>query len=191
MADPTAFRGIIEFFGKIGVYDVILPFLLVFTLVFALLEKTKVLGTEEVGGHKYTRKNLNAMMAFVMAFLVIASSRLVEVLSKISANVVVLLLAVVLFLLLIGSFYKEGEPVFLEGNWKWFFMLIMFAGIVIIFLDAMGWLDTFWGFVSEGTGGNAVGSIILVVVVILFMIYIVKEPNAGGGHGSSGSSGGH
>jgi hypothetical membrane protein len=128
------------------------------------------------------------MVAFVMSFLVIASSRLVEIISTISANVVVLLLSVVMFLLLIGSFYKEEEGVFLEGNWRWFFMAVMFVGIVIIFLDAMGWLDTFWEFVSQGTGGNAVGSIVLVVIVILFMIFIVKEPKGESGSGSSKSS---
>ena len=35
MAEESAFRGVIEFFGVIGVYDIVLPFLLVFTIVFA------------------------------------------------------------------------------------------------------------------------------------------------------------
>ena len=38
----TPFREILEFFTRIGVFDVVLPFLLVFTIVFALLERTKV-----------------------------------------------------------------------------------------------------------------------------------------------------
>ena len=45
MVEQSVFRGIIEFFEKIGIYDVVLPFLLVFTIVFAILEKTKVFGT--------------------------------------------------------------------------------------------------------------------------------------------------
>ena len=66
----SVFRGVISFFGDIGLYDVVLPFLLVFTIVFAILEKTKVFGVEEIEGKKYTRKNLNAMASFVIAFLV-------------------------------------------------------------------------------------------------------------------------
>jgi len=31
----------------IGVVDVILPFILIFTIVFAVLEKTKILGEDE------------------------------------------------------------------------------------------------------------------------------------------------
>ena len=38
----SAFRDVINFFGEIGLYDVVLPFLLVFAIVFAILEKTKV-----------------------------------------------------------------------------------------------------------------------------------------------------
>lgn len=178
----SVFRGIIYFFGDIGLYDVVLPFLLVFTIVFAILEKTKVFGVEEIEGKKYTRKNLNAMASFVIAFLVIASSQLVEILKIVSSQVVVLLMLSVLFLLLIGSFMKEGEPIFLEGGWKVFFMFIMFIGIVVIFLNAIkteqgiSWLEYFWEVISGGKTSNAIGSIILIIIIILFMIYIVKEP---------------
>ena len=48
----TPFREVIEFFDSIGLFDVVLPFLLVFTIVFAILEKTKVLGTEDIEGKK-------------------------------------------------------------------------------------------------------------------------------------------
>src|SRR3989338_8886122 len=82
----TPFRQVIEFFDTIGLFDVVLPFLLVFTIVFAILEKTKVLGTEDIEGKKYTKKNLNAIASFVMAFLVVASSELVEIITTVSAN---------------------------------------------------------------------------------------------------------
>lgn len=178
----SVFRGIISFFGDIGLYDVVLPFLLVFTIVFAILEKTKVFGIEEIEGKKYTRKNLNAMASFVIAFLVVASSQLVEILNIVSSQVVILLMLSVLFLLLIGSFMKEGEPIFLEGGWKVFFMFMMFIGIVLIFLNAIetpqgdSWLEVFWDVISGGKTSNAIGSIILIIIIILFMIYIVKEP---------------
>lgn len=178
MATQTAFRGVIDFFSKVGLFDVVLPFLLVFVIVFAILEKTKIFGTEEIQGRKYSKKNLNAVAAFVIAFFVIASSKLVEIITTVSSNIVILLMAIVFFLLLIGTFYKEGEGVFLTGGWKILFMIIVFVGIVLIFLHAIGWLDEFWGFVGEGSGGNAVGSIILLLIIILFMVYIVKEPKS-------------
>jgi mannitol-specific phosphotransferase system IIBC component len=176
------FRVAIEFFDKIGIYDVVLPFLLVFTIVFAILEKTKVFGTETVEDKEITKKNLNSMAAFVMAFLVVASSKLVETITEVSSQVVVLLLLSVFFLLLVGSFFKQDElPVFLkEGGWRTLFMLIMFVGIVGVFLAAIenddgdSWLEWGWEQVTNNFDSTAVASIILIIVIIVFMVYVVK-----------------
>lgn len=178
----STFREAIEFFDKIGIYDVVLPFILVFTMVFAILEKTKVFGMEEIEGKKYTRKNLNAMVSFVIAFLVIASSKLVETITEISSHMVVLLLLAVFFLLLVGSFYKEGEGVFLDKGWKTLFMIIMFIGLVIIFLNAIetdsgeSWWDYSWDYLQDNWTNTAAASIILIIIVLVFMYYIVYEP---------------
>ena len=83
MVEESAFRGMIGFLNKLGVYDVILPFLLVFTIVFAILEKTKILGIDKIDGKELGKKNINAMVAFVIAFLVIASTRLVAVINQV------------------------------------------------------------------------------------------------------------
>ena len=73
----SVFREALIFFDQVGLYDVVLPFLLVFTLVFGVLEKSKILGTEKGGdGEMYTRKNLNAMVAFISGFFVVASAQL-------------------------------------------------------------------------------------------------------------------
>ncbi len=181
----STFREVLVFFDKIGIYDVVLPFLLVFTIVFSIFEKTKVLGMEKVGDTEYTRKNMNAMVSFVIAFMVIASSRLVEIITQVSSQMVILLMLSVFFLLLIGSFYEEGKGVFLEDNWKKLFMLIMFLGIVAIFLyaiktkDGQPWLEWFFEYVSVNFNSTAVASIILVLVFILAIWYIVKEPRKG------------
>ncbi len=184
MATPnvavTPFRQVLQFFDSIGLFDVVLPFLLVFTIVFAILEKTKVLGTEDIEGKKYTKKNLNAIASFVMAFLVVASSELVEIITAVSSQAVVVLFLSVLFLLLVGSFYKEGEPVFLEGGWKIVFMIIVFIAIIGIFLgaiktsDGRTWLERLGDF--TGTGGDELaGSLILLALIVLFIIYATKD----------------
>ena len=46
-----------------GVTDVLIPFILVFTIVFAVLQKTKILGDG--------KKNYNVMIALVMALAVV------------------------------------------------------------------------------------------------------------------------
>jgi hypothetical protein len=175
MAEESVFRGVISFFDKLGIYDVVLPFLLTFTIVFAILEKTRILGTSDYEGHKYSKKNLNAIVAFVTAFFVVASTKLVGVINKALANSVLLLLLAILFLLLVGTFFKEGEGVFLEGRWRLLFMTIMFVGIVFIFLDALDWLEPFWDFLRDNYQTQWVASLILLVFVVLFMYFITRE----------------
>jgi len=172
----TPFREILEFFTRIGVFDVVLPFLLVFTIVFALLERTKVFGTEKVEGKEYTKKNLNSAAAFVIAFLVIASSELVGIITAVSSKFVVLLFLVVLFLLLVGSFFQEKpEGVFLEGGWKTLFMIIIFIGLGFIFLDALGLLEDVTSFLSGTSSGELVGSVILMFLIVMFIVFITQE----------------
>ncbi len=184
MAEESVFRGTIEFFGEIGIYDVILPFLLIFTIVFAILEKTKIFGTERVEGMEgeITKKNLNSIVAFVVAFLVVASSRLVAIVNEVASNFVILLMLSILFLLLVGSFHKEEEKgFFLTGGLNVLFMVIMFIGIVLIFLhaiktdDGKPWLVEAWEWLVDNWSSNAAASIILVLVTIGAILYVTKE----------------
>jgi len=179
MVQEPAFRGVIDFLARIGIYDVVLPFLLVFTLLYAVLEKTKVLGTEEIDGKKYTRKNLNAIIAFVIALLVVSSTKLVSTINTVLANVVLLLILAIFFLLLVGSFFKSEGEVFLKGGWNVLFMVIMFIGICLIFLHALGWLGAFWDYLSGNLGTQWIGGLVLVIIIILAMLYITHEKKPG------------
>lgn len=175
MAEETVFRGVIEFLAKIGVYDVILPFLLIFTIVFAILEKTRVLGTEEIEGKQYSKKNINAMVAFVASFLVVASTKLVSAINQAVAQGVLILVLIVMFLLLIGAFFREGEDVVLEGGWRSFFMVVIFVGIILIFLNALGWLVPSWEFITENWRMEWIATLIMIIIVVAFIVFITWE----------------
>ena len=189
MAD-TVLGNVLEFFVRLGIYDVVLPFLLVFTIVYAIFERSKVLGTEKVGSTEYTKRNLNAMASFAIAFLVIASSRLVEAITSVSSNIVMLLFLGVFFMMLVGSFYGQGELAEkgLQGSWRWIFTVIMFLGIVGIFLNAIKtaagrtWLDVAWDYLRTSWSSTAFASLILVGVIILFIWFLTKgEAKPSGG----------
>jgi hypothetical protein len=180
----TAFRDVLVFFERLGIYDVILPFLLVFTLVFAIFDRTKVLGTEMVDDKEVSKKNLNAMMAFVIAFLVIASAQMVAIINTAMPMIVILLFLGVFFLLLVGIFYSEKEEVLLGDKWKMVFMVMMFIGILAIFLYAVPtssgepFLVFILDFLVNNYSTTAVSSIVLMIIVIGFMLYIIRDPNA-------------
>jgi hypothetical protein len=189
MVEESVFRGTIEFFMRLGVYDVVLPFLLVFSIMFAVLEKTRVFGTEEVVGEKdkkSTRKNINAMVAFVTAFLVIASSKMVGWINAALPRVFLLVMVAICFLLLIGVFFSEKEEVFFEkGPWRNFFIVLMFIGVVLIFMGVITvgdtdetWLEWTYDKVVNDFDDVAVNSIIMLIVVIGLMFWITKEPKS-------------
>ncbi len=176
MVEETPFREVINFLGKIGVYDVILPFLLVFTIVFAILEKTKILGVEKIDNKEVTKKNINAMVALAVAFLVVASTKLVAVINDVLANIVLLLVLAICFLLLVGVFMGDKEFTMKDyPKWVKFFMFFMFIGIVLIFLNALQWLDFLLDIVREWPAQWATTAAFLIVILI-FLYYITAEP---------------
>lgn len=176
----TVLGNVLEFFERLGVYDIILPFILVFTIVFAILERTRILGAED----GESKKNLNAMVAFVIGFLVIASSQLVGTITQVSSQVVILLMLSVFFLLLVGTFRGEDElqhGVKLDRGWNILFSIIMFLGIVFIFLDAIkteagrSWLQVFIDWLGRFATDTAVASILLLIVVIGIVAFITHK----------------
>ncbi|MEK6923500.1 MAG: hypothetical protein AABW84_02305 [Nanoarchaeota archaeon] len=84
----------------VGIYSVVLPFILIFALSYALLDKTKVLGENK---YVYTA------ISFVIAFLFINSLGAVKFLSAFLPLISVLIL-IALFLILIFRFagIQEG-----------------------------------------------------------------------------------
>ena len=188
----SSFGNAIEFFDKIGIFDVVLPFIFIFTLVFAMLEKTRIFGVEKSSdGNEYTRKNMNAMAAFSIAFFAVASANLVGIINKVAGQMVILLLASFFFLLLAGSFHQEKkEGFFLEGRFKSAFMGIMFVGLVAIFLNAIKtgnktWLEQIFEWVQNFGINDTVPSIVLVLIMIGIILYITSSPKSG--HSESGN----
>ncbi len=181
-------QNVIQFFHTIGIYDVVLPFLLVFTITFSILERTKVLGTDVVDKVHYPKKSLNSMVSFVVAFLVIASSQLVEAITTISSQMVIVLLLAVFFLLLVGTFYAEEGGKGFKGITGWqqtVFAVIIFLAIVFIFLNALkyegdSWFNVAYEYMRVNISTPAVGSIILIILIILFVAYITKGPKKEG-----------
>lgn len=176
MAEASTLRGVISFFVDIGIYDVVLPFLLVFTIVFAILEKTKVFGTEVIEGEKYPKKNLNAITAFAIAFFVVASAQLVEFITKVSSQVVILLLASVFFLMLIGSVMKESEDGIALEEGQGAFIAAMAVGLIFIFLNGLNWLTPIYEFFRDHWSDEWVASIVLILLIAAFIAWVTKSP---------------
>lgn len=183
----SVFANAIQFLNELGLYDVVLPFLLSFTIVFAILDKTRVLGEDDIDGHKYSKKNLNALVAFCVAFFVIASSTLVATINKAIGQIVILLLIVVFYMVLIGVFHENGKSLFLEGKWRLGFMIALLIGIILIFMnsipvnkDGMSVLEWVYRFVLGNIDTGVVSAVIFLVFIIIIIMYATSTPKEGG-----------
>ena len=184
----SVFGDSINFLVKLGVYDIVLPFLLVFVLVYALLEKTKILGTDSAKdktGEKteYSKKSLNAMVAFCTGFFVVASTQLVAVINKSVSQIFILLLLIVCFLMVAGAMHQQTkEGFFLDPKNKHqrmyykMFMGLIFVSIAAIFLNALGWLETIYNFLKDNWNTDYVAAVIFIVIIIGFMAWIMSDP---------------
>ncbi len=176
----------IDFFRDFGIFDVVLPFLLVFTLVFAVLEKTRILGYEKSGDREIPNKNINSMVAFAIAFMVVAASNIVGVINESLPNVILLLVVSFSFLLLVGAFLKTEEMDFPEKHkwWYAFFVTVIFIGVVLIFLGAIKdkegksilikVIDYFQDNVVTFAG------VIIVIIIIATIIAVTRTPKITG-----------
>lgn len=161
--------GAIEFLKEFGFYDVVLPFLLAFTIVYAVLEKTKIFGSKE------SKKNINAMIAFVIALFFVATTQLVEGTKEMLPNIVIILIALMSFMMLVGFFYTDKEFSFEQHKfWKVFLTIIMFICVILLFWHAFfpeEW-EWFWvgnmGFWSS-TPGVTIIFLLIVIGTVLFV----------------------
>ena len=183
MAD-TVLGGGIELLQDFGFFDVVLPFLLIFTLVFGILEKTRIFGTEKHGNTEVPKKNLNAMIAFVIAFFFITAKEIVTSIQESLPLVALILVAIVSFLMLIGSFASsESEFKFFDAmgdGWKLGLSVTFILAIVLIFFHSFGWLEFFYDYFA-GIGSDVFIMIIFVGITAGVIGFVFK-----GGNESSG-----
>ena len=96
------FGDMVNYLVEIGVFDIFLPFLLVFAIVFAILEKTQILGQN--------KSNISALVAVVVGLLVVVQKGIVETINlflpRISLIIVVILMGLLLIAMLGGREYR-------------------------------------------------------------------------------------
>ena len=180
MATPLG--NAIEFLKRFGFYDVILPFLLVFTIIFAVLEKTRILGVEKDG--KSPKKNINAMVALVIALFFIAIPRVVVAVQSSLPYAVMLLVVIIAYMLLVGSYAASGDKEFNFAGmtfWKTFMGILVFVILAAVFLNSFGWLDPVWNYITENWQDTFIVSLIFVAFMIGTIYWIVTDKKSAKG----------
>jgi len=154
-------QDVIAFLGRLGLWDVVLPFILVFTVTYAILERTKVLGTED-GKPKH---RFNAMFAVVIGFIVLIAVDTLNVINMFSEMIVILILVAVCIAVIFGFFG------FQEFHKKWYFMAIavLVFGIASLYvLGAFDYLD--WNALRRYEG------VIVGLIIFFVVLWIILRP---------------
>lgn len=142
----------------VGFYDVVLPFLFVFTIVYAVLQKSAAFGTD----NGVPKKNVNALVAFVVGFLFVASVSRVASFELIGQRMALALVAMVMVGLVLGAFGQHLSV----GKSKVYWVLV-FIITISIFVSALGF--------SDYISGRAIADIILTpwLVMVAFFLGVV------------------
>jgi len=143
------------------VTDLVLPFLLIFTLVFAILEKTKILGDE--------KKQINAIIAFVMGLIFISFSKYVGITTNLMGVVAVIAVVLLVFMMLF-AFASGEEKIKIPDGVKYTLWILIAIIILISILVFTGLWDKI---ASTLMSGNSIVANVIFIIVIIIAVVVV------------------
>ena len=145
----------------------IYPFLLMFFLVFAILEKTKILGEE--------KKQINALVAFVIGLIFVSVLSPKEVVNNLILFLTIAIVIVFIVLLLWG--FIAGEEGLKWGNapkaLKWIIGIAIIIAVVIAVLWAAGVTGIIDSLFNQSWSNDVWTNIIFVVIVAIALAIIL------------------
>ena len=165
-----AFREMLVYLDQIGVADVLLPFILIFTVVFAVLQKSNILGIKDKRNTRF-----NGMVSLVIGLAVVIphvldkyppGADVVVIMNKALPNVGLVLIAILALLLIIGIF---GHNIDIAGSSLGGWIVIAaIVGVIYIFVSAAGWVGTpsWLSFIHNPE------TQVLVVVILVFAVIV-------------------
>ncbi len=132
MAVPTLTKAI-ELAKNFGFFDTVLPFLLIYALVYGILNVSGIFGKKDET--KYNVNAINAIISFVIAFLVISTTKVVQVINSIVPSTSVLLVIALMAMLLLGivGFPTRdyfGDRQSKSAKWLAAILMLIFVGVL-------------------------------------------------------------
>ncbi len=123
------FDNVLALLQTFGFFRVVLPFLLVFAIVYAVLQKTKILGEPD------KTKSISSIIALVMAFFFIAYTPVVNAIATLLPSASFLLIVVVLIMMIMALVGVDFQKAFGEPS-KW--TVVLGIIVIVIFLAIAG-----------------------------------------------------
>jgi peptidoglycan/LPS O-acetylase OafA/YrhL len=151
----------------VGLFDFVLPFLLIFAVVFGVLTTTNILG-----GHKGANLIIALVIGILSLRLGFVQAFFTELFPRFSVGLAILLVIVIGAALFIPEQHRKGWAIgFAIGG-----AIIGLAAVIATFnTPQFDWFDSyFW----QEYWGMIIGGILLVIVIVA--IFVTSAPKSGG-----------
>jgi len=149
---------------NMGFYEVLLPFILIFTILFAILQKIKLFGEAS--------KNINVVVAVAIAFFVVRVPSIINIINQFLPKISLVVLVLLMFLLVIGILGADATT--MKGGYFFIAMLGALVGVIWAITSSIpgislpGWLS-----LDAVNKGYLLG----IGAFILIAFFLFKEDN--------------
>lgn len=147
-----------------GVFDYLLPFLLIFAVVFGILETTKILGDH---------KGIHTIVALVIGLFTMRYLQVGEFIGVIFANFGIALSVILVLIILTGLFVTGGTGEDWAKNTSKISLLAVVI-VVIASINEFSWFGSYWW---QNNWVNLLWIAILVGAIVAFMNIGENEKN--------------
>jgi len=137
--------------------ELVLPFLLVFVIIFANLEKAKIFGDG--------KKQIDALVGLIIGLIVIAFGNATGIILSLMPFLAVSAVIILVFMILYGMIFKEGEFEMSKGLRIAFGILIGIAVVVAVLVSTGGWDYIIENWVYGGSGGDIFMNVIFIAII--------------------------
>ena len=159
-----------------GVFDVLVPFILIFTLLYAVLQKVHVFGATE-------SKKINVVISLMISLIVIVphvtgiypeSFDLVNIINSVLPQIALILIAIVLFMVMVGMLWqgKSGETFGIKGA-----TVPIAAALILLFIFGSAAYPQYRPSWLAWLGDPSLQMLVIIILIFGLIVYFVTgEP---------------
>lgn len=141
---------------NLGFFDLILPMILMFAIIFGVLSYAKIFGDN---------KGIHALIAMVLALLAVRFPLYTDFLNVVSEKLAIGIVILLGFVILIGLFTTK------ESNAAWGWILITVAVIIIFVISFQ--TANYFGYPDNYSEDDLVGGLLAIAVVIGLIVVVI------------------
>ena len=147
--------------------ETILPFLLIFTIVFAVLQKSKLFGDG--------KKQVDAIVALVIGLIIISFAQAKGVILQMTVFLAVALVVILVLMILLGAFAEEGklfEKMF-PNPLRYIAIVIVVLAVAIAAVYVTGFWQFLYDWIYLGTESNLFLNVLFFIIIAGAIIAVI------------------